>query len=115
MSRKFANAGEVETSSGNVFEDLGAANADVRLAKGLLSRTIQQVIAQRGWSQAKAAREIGLAQSDMSDVVRGKLGKFSLERLESIILDLDMDIHMRVSPKKPSAARGHVSVELVIA
>lgn len=113
MSSKPDIASGIEAGSGNVFEDLALPNAEERLAKALLARTIHQVIVQRGWTQAKAAKEIGMAASDVSDVVRGKLGKFSLDRLESIILDLRMDIHIRVSPTPAEGRRGHVSVELV--
>jgi predicted XRE-type DNA-binding protein len=104
---------QVEQSSGNVFADVELPDSEERLAKALLSRTIKQIIQQRGWSQAQAAKSTRIAASDMSDIVRGKLVKFSLSRLETIILDLGMDIHMRVSPKQPSALRGHMSVELV--
>jgi predicted XRE-type DNA-binding protein len=102
----------ITASSGNVFADLGLPNAEERLAKALLSRVIQDIVQQRGWTQARAARETGLAASDMSDIMRGKLAKFSRERLESIILDLDMDIHMRVTPKAPHFVRGQIAVEL---
>ena len=115
MSTKPTVTPEIEAGSDNVFEDLLLPHAEERLAKALLARAIRQVITARSWSQARAAKEIGLAQSDMSDIVRGKLGKFSLDRLESIILDLRMDIHIRVSPTPADERRGHVSVELVLA
>lgn len=113
MSQDHENELVIEASSGNVFEDLGLPNAEERLAKALLARTIKQIIAHHGWTQTKAAKHVGLAASDMSDIVRGKLARFSLDRLESVILDLDMDIHIRVSPKQAESRRGHVSVELV--
>ncbi len=112
MTSKKSVAPHVEASSGNVYADVALPNPEERLAKALLSRTIAQIIQQRGWSQAKAAVSTGVAASDMSDIVRGKLAKFSLSRLETIILDLDMDIHMRISPKQPGSLRGHVTVEL---
>lgn len=98
--------------SGNVFADIALPNAEERLAKALLSRTIAKIIQQRDWSQAMAAQSTGVAASDMSDIVRGKLAKFSLSRLETIILDLGMDIHLRVSPKQPGSLRGNMTVEL---
>lgn len=103
----------ITASSGNVFADLGLPHAEERLAKALLSRVIQEIVQQRGWTQARAAMETGLAASDMSDIMRGKLAKFSLERLETVILDLGMDIHMRVAPKALHAPRGQIAVELV--
>jgi predicted XRE-type DNA-binding protein len=120
----------VEDSSGNVFQDLGLPNAEERLEKALLARAIRQIITARDWKQAKAAKIAGIAPSDMSDIVRGKLAKFSLDRLNTIILNLGMDIAIRLTPvpevtqsakaskgtkaSQPSR-RGRVSVELVAA
>ena len=103
----------IEDGSGNVFADLALPDAEERMAKALLARTIKQILVQRNWTQAAGAKAVGFAPSDMSDIVRGKLAKFSIDRLESAILDLGMDIHIRVEPKRSTALRGHVSVELV--
>ena len=103
----------VIVGSGNVFADLGLPNPEERLAKAMLSRTITQILKKRGWTQARAARAVGIAASDMSDIVRGKLRRFSLDRLESVILDLDMDIDIRISPKRVAGKRGQVRVQLV--
>ena len=102
----------VEASSGNVFADLAMPNAEERFAKAMLARSITHILRQRGWTQAQGARAVGMAASDISDIVRGKLARFSLDRLESLILDLDMDIHIRISPKRGARQRGQVSVQL---
>jgi predicted XRE-type DNA-binding protein len=113
MSNDGARGPLIEHGTANVFADIGLPDAEERLAKALLARAIKQIITHRGWTQARAAQQVGLAASDMSDVVRGKLARFSLDRLESLILDLDMDIHLKVTPKRAEAHRGHISVELV--
>ena len=103
----------VIVGSGNVFADLGLPNPEERLAKAMLSRTSTQILKKRGWTQARAARAVGIAASDMSDIVRGKLRRFSLDRLESVILNLDMDIDILISPKRVAGKRGQVRVQLV--
>jgi predicted XRE-type DNA-binding protein len=101
----------VERSSGNVFADLGFANADEELAKAELARVIRKIIERRGWTQRRAAAVLGVAPPDVSDLVRGSLARFSQERLARFLLLLDMDVTIRVEPKRRSKRRGRLAVE----
>ncbi len=103
----------VTKSSGNVFADIGAVDADERLTKALLSRVIEQTVRQKEWTQAKAAGALGIATSDMSDLMRGKVARFSQERLERFLNALDMDVVIQVGPRPNWKARAGVSVKLV--
>jgi predicted XRE-type DNA-binding protein len=103
----------VEASSGNVFEDLGLPNAEERLAKAELARVIRHVIGEKGWTQRRAAAALGIAPPDVSDLMRGKLARFSQERLERFLNALDMDVRIHVQPKPASKRRAGVSVEFV--
>ncbi len=100
-------------SSGNVFQDLALPEADVRLAKAELSRVIEGIVKDRGWTQRKAASVLGIATSDMSDLIRGKLARFSLERLERFLVALDMDVRIQIAPKRSGSKRAAVSVQLL--
>jgi predicted XRE-type DNA-binding protein len=70
-------------SSGNVFVDLGfdAAEATVLQMRANLMSDLRLYIEKRGLTQAQAAKRLGIAQSRVSDLVRGKWDKFSLEML----------------------------------
>ncbi|HEY4219579.1 MAG TPA: helix-turn-helix transcriptional regulator [Gemmatimonadaceae bacterium] len=103
----------IESSSGNVFEDLGLPEAGERLAKAELARVIRKIINDRNWTQRRAAEVLGIAPPDMSDLMRGKLARFSQERLERFLNSLDMDVHIRVGPRPAGKKRASVSVELV--
>jgi predicted XRE-type DNA-binding protein len=103
----------VVKSSGNVFADIGVVDADERLTKALLSRVIEQTVRQKAWTQTKAAGVLGIATSDMSDLMRGKVARFSQERLARFLNALDMDVVIRVGPRPKGKARAGVSVELV--
>jgi len=46
----------------------------------LMSR-LRTLISDRGWRQQEAAKRLGIAQSRVSDLVRGKWDKFSLDML----------------------------------
>jgi predicted XRE-type DNA-binding protein len=85
-------------SSGNVFADLGLADADTRLAKAELARSITVIIQERGLTQREAARALEIDQPKVSAITRGRLGDFSLERLLILVNRLGMDIDIAMSP-----------------
>ncbi len=105
----------IESSSGNVFEDLGLPDASERLAKAELARVIRKIIKERNWTQRRGAEALGVAPPDMSDLMRGKLARFSQERLERFLNALDMDVHIQVGPRRNGKKRAGVTVELVAA
>jgi Uncharacterized conserved small protein len=100
----------VQRSSGNVFVDIGAADAEERLAKAELSRIIRRIIAERELKQAEAAALLGVTQPDVSDLVRGRLRRFGMERLQRFLTLLGMDVEVRVTPKS-RRRKGRLSVE----
>lgn len=103
----------VHDSSGNIFEDMGMSNPGERLAKAELARVIRKLLKERGLNQREAAVLLEVAQPDISDLTRGKLARFSMERLERFLNALDMDVRIQVGPKPEGKARADVSVELV--
>jgi len=98
---------EVVASSGNVFADLGFSNANEMLAKAELARQIASIIAHRHLTQVDAARLLGTTQPKVSDLLRGKLAGFSLERLIRFLNALDRDVRIHVSAKP--RARQHAT------
>jgi predicted XRE-type DNA-binding protein len=110
---KTAEPNEVESSSGNVFEDLGLPEPAERLAKAELARVIRKIVADKSWTQRRAAEVLGIAAPDMSDLMRGKLKRFSQERLERFLNALDMDVRIQVAPRRKGKKRASVTVELV--
>ena len=113
---KRAKSGEptaVESSSGNVFQDIGLSDASGRLAKAELARVVRQIVRDRNWTQRRAAQVLGIAPPDMSDLMRGKLARFSQERLERFLNALDMDVRIQVGPRRAGKRRATVTVELV--
>ena len=70
-------------SSGNVFVDLGfdPAEAAVLQMRANLMSDLRLYIEKQKLTQAQAAKRLGIAQSRVSDLVRRKWAKFSLEIL----------------------------------
>jgi len=100
----------VERGSGNVFADLGLANPEERLAKAQLSRLIAKEVERRGLTQARAAEVLGCAQPDVSNIVRGNVGRFSIERLARFLTVFGNDVEIRVSPATEEEGRFVVHV-----
>lgn len=96
----------VTASTGNVFADLGLPEPEERLAKAQLVRAIRKIVVARGLTQREAGRLFGIAQPDVSDIFRGKLARFSRERIERFLLALDMDVQIRVMPRPKGRGRG---------
>ena len=89
----------VTRGSGNVFHDLGLADADVLQAKADLVFKISAIIEKRRLSQVKAAQILGVTQPKISALLRGHLEGFSLERIMRFLAALDQRVEINVRPK----------------
>ena len=72
--------GQVFASVWDALEDSPAEAANMRLRSELMI-AVQEAIA--GWElvQAEAARRLGVTQPRLNDLLRGRVGKFSLDAL----------------------------------
>ena len=82
--------------SGNVFLDVGfppdeAENLQLRAQ--LMSR-VRDVA--RRTTQREAAKQFGVSQPRLNDVIRGKIGKFSLDALVNMLGHAGMRVEMKV-------------------
>ncbi len=93
--------------TGNVFADLGYADAEERQTKLRLAHAINSVIARRRLTQIAAAEKLHINQPKVSALANYKLDGFSVERLMTFLtaLDQDVDIVIRNKPRSRSAAR----------
>jgi predicted XRE-type DNA-binding protein len=101
---------DVTPSSGNVFADLGLPNADELLAKAELVRQISKAIEARGLTQKEAAAVTGTTQPKISELLRGHLSGFSMDRLIRFLNALDRDVEIIVKKKPRSRDHGKVKV-----
>lgn len=87
---------KADIGSGNVFKDLGYPNPQEAQAKADLARQIHQIITDRKLTQKQAAEILGIDQPKVSEIVRGKLSKYTLDRLIRYLRLLGRDIEIRV-------------------
>ncbi len=113
VTRKPPSTVVFEEGSGNVFADLGLADAAERQAKADLSHVIINIVEDHGWTQRKAADVLDIAESEISDLVNGKLLRFSRERLERYLYVLGMEIRIQVFPRRAGKRHGGVSVQVL--
>ena len=76
-------ATRVQKSSGNVFRDLGFSREEaehLKIRSDLMIR-LTRLIEARRLTQAQAARLLGVTQPRISDLVRGKIDRFSVDSL----------------------------------
>ncbi len=84
-------------SSGNVFRDLGFPPEEVAILqmRSEIMADIRKFIKNKNLTQAKAADIFGVSQSRVSDLIRGKWEKFSLEMLIAIATKAGMRISLK--------------------
>ena len=92
--------------SGNLFRDLGLPDPEVRQTKALLAAEIIKALDERKLSVRAAHSVTGIAAADFSRIRNVNLGRFTIDRLISILGRLDREVEVSVSVRaRPQAAR----------
>ncbi len=104
---------KVEAGSGNVFADLGFPDAKELKLKVQLAVEVNRVLDERPLSQDKAAKLLGIRQPHVSELVRYRLDRFSVERLMDFLTRLGKDVQIRIGPRRPGRPRAKVQVQHV--
>jgi predicted XRE-type DNA-binding protein len=110
MKKRVINGIEVESSSGNVFADLGLPDADKLKIKSGLVIEITQAIRKLGLTQQEAAKRMGITQPKVSDMMRGDFSNLSERKLMDCLNRLGYDIEIKVKPA--SQPVGHLMLAI---
>ena len=94
---------EIIESSGNIFVDLGYPDAEEAQAKSKLAIEIFLIIKARKLTQKEAAKIMKTDQPHVSDILRGKLSRFTIDRLLRFLLALGRDVEIKI--KKPTTKK----------
>lgn len=86
--------------TGNVFADLGFADAEERLAKAVLAQKIAMILGKKRLTQVQAAAVLGVDQPKVSALLCGRLNKFSMEKLMQFLLLLGKDVSITIRPRR---------------
>jgi predicted XRE-type DNA-binding protein len=102
-SMKSATKSKIRRRSGNVFRDLGfvAEEAENLKIRADLMVALTKLIDTRGLTQAAAAKVFGVSQPRVSDLVRGKIDRFSIDVLVEMLAAAGA--HVTVSVRRARA------------
>lgn len=95
----------VTKSSGNVYADLGLKNPEEHALKADLVRQIAAILKDKNMTQGDAAGRLGIAQPDVSRMLKGHFRQFSVERLMRFLVALGQNVEIVVSPVAAKRAR----------
>lgn len=84
---------------GNLNEDNRIDNMETRNLKlrAYLMRELEILIHDRRLTQSDAANLLGVQQSRVSDLIRGKTDRFSIDMLVNLLAKMGHDVEMKVN------------------
>ena len=91
---------ELVRGSGNVFLDLGHENADVEQFKAILAAEIIKALDRDRLTVRAAHDRTGIAAADFSRIRNADLGRFTVDRLMSIINRLGSRVEVNVRVRR---------------
>lgn len=85
--------------SGNVFLDLGfdPAEAKIMALRAQVMIRMEQHLKAQGWTQAEAARRLGITQPRVSRLTRGRWQDFSLDMLLTLAARAGLKPELRLA------------------
>lgn len=106
MKTRLIDGVEVHQGSGNVFADLGLADAEKLKIKTGLVIEIRKAMRSLGLTQQEAAKRMGITQPKVSDMMRGDFSNLSERKLMDCLTRLGYDIEIKIRPA--NAEVGHL-------
>ena len=65
-------------------------------ARAELMQQIAAIVKKRGWTQMEAARQCGVTQPRINDLLRGRVSRFSLDALVNIATAIGRRVHVEL-------------------
>ena len=100
---------ELVRGGGNVFRDFGYPDSDVRQLKAILAAEIIKILSRQKLTVRAAHARTGIAAADFSRIRNADLGRFTLDRLFTIINRLGARIDVRVRLHRADSGQAAVA------
>jgi predicted XRE-type DNA-binding protein len=94
------NGLDVVRGSGNIFRDLGLKNANALQCKAILAAEIIKALDRQSLSVRAAHGRTGTAAADFSRIRNADLGRFTVDRVISILNQLGSRVDMTVRVRR---------------
>jgi len=93
-------ATKIRRSTGNVFRDLGfnAAESENLKLRADLMIELSKLVKSRRLTQSKAAAMFGVSQPRVSDLIRGRIDRFSVDTLVAMLGHAGVRVRLVVKP-----------------
>lgn len=95
---------EVVHGSGHIFRDVGHKNADVKQFKAILASEIIKMLDRERLTVRAAQDRTGIAAADFSRIRNADLGRFTVDRLMSIINRLGSRVEVKIQVRRAKTA-----------
>ena len=102
-----------EDGSENVFADIGVRDPEDSLVRAKLAKQIVEIIEKKGLRQSEIADILGVDQSKVSKLVRGRISGFTSDRLLRFLNRLGCDVKIEIRRTRIVKTRGRISVVAV--
>ncbi|HEY7087040.1 MAG TPA: XRE family transcriptional regulator [Tepidisphaeraceae bacterium] len=86
---------EVFESVWDALEDTPTEAENMKLRSSLMI-AISEVVAKWGVSQTEAANRLGVTQPRLNDLLRGRIGNFSLDALVALAARAGLAVHLEI-------------------
>lgn len=100
---------ELVRGSGNIFRDLGHPNPDVEQMKAILAAEIIKMLDREQLTVRGAHTRTGVAAADFSRIRNADLGRFTLDRLMSIINRLGSRVEVKIKVRSMRTVKSKVA------
>lgn len=102
---------QIRPGTGNVFADLGYADAETHFLKAQLVSRMKDVLEERGLTQTAAAKATGVGQPAISRILKGQFRDISVERIIRMLtrLGCEVDIVIRAGGAKSKGSVIHLT------
>jgi predicted XRE-type DNA-binding protein len=97
---------KIEVGSGNVYRDVGLADAEHLLVKAQLAAKIGDLIKRRRLTQSDAAQLFGMTQPKVSAMLRGQFRGISEEKMMHCLVALGQNVQIVVKAATRGKAAG---------
>ncbi len=100
MDMKSTKGTTITKGSGDVFASLGSSPAESRnlRIRSPMMTALRKFIEKEGLTHAGAAKVLRISQPRISDLTRGKISRFSLDTLVSMLSDAGLEVDFRIKP-----------------
>jgi predicted XRE-type DNA-binding protein len=86
---------ETFTSVWDAIEDTPAEAENMKLRSAMMI-ALKQHIKAHGWNQTEAARQLGVTQPRVSDLLRGKINLFTIDALVNMAVAAGHHVEIRI-------------------